>query len=242
MELPTEEETMASGEECPDAEPETGAVLVEGGLKPGSAARFEVAGQDGLRAEGVPPARAARELQALLRIGQALHAFDSAEPLARRLVELAFDTVPAERSCVLLLDPATGELAGVHGRDREDDGEPFAVSRTLLERVVAERSAVLANDVFQSGGPWRGVGSVVAARIQSLVAVPLPSPEGVLGALYVDTLKPGVRFDERHVEVLATAAAIAGSALAHVRRLEWLRARTAASRPRSTPPWWATAR
>jgi transcriptional regulator with GAF, ATPase, and Fis domain len=102
--------------------------------------------------------------------------------------------------------------------------EPFPISRTLVERVMAERSAVLANDVFQSGGPWRGVGSVTSARIQSLMAVPLAAPEGILGTLYADTLQPGVTFDARHVEVLAAAASIAGSALADVRRLERLRA------------------
>jgi transcriptional regulator with GAF, ATPase, and Fis domain len=206
---------------------ETGAILVEGNPRAGSTTRFAAEEGGYLRPEGLaaalPEARAAHDLQALLRIGQELHALHASGPLARRLLELALDTVPAERASVLLVDARTGELAASHGVDRKGPAEPFPISRTLMERVVAERSAVLANDVLQPGGPWGGVRSVASALIQSLVAVPLVSPEGVVGVLYVDTLAAGVRFDTRHVEVLSAAAGIAGAALVNLRRLEGLR-------------------
>jgi transcriptional regulator with GAF, ATPase, and Fis domain len=224
------EEIVLKADEATAAEPsgeETEAVLVESGYLAGSTTHFP-GGETGYLREAAratpPEARVARDLQALLRIGQALHGLEAAEPLVRRLLELALVTVPAERACVLLLDSATGEIDSSYGLDRKGPSDPFPISRTRVERVMAERSAVLANDVFQPGGPWRGVGSVTSARIQSLMAVPLTAPASILGTLYVDTLQPGVTFDARHVEVLAAAAGIAGSALAHVRRLEWLRA------------------
>ena len=40
--------------------------------------------------------------------------------------------------------------------------------------------------------------------------------------LYLDTREPGIRFDERHLELLTAAAGIASAALANVRQLEWL--------------------
>jgi transcriptional regulator with GAF, ATPase, and Fis domain len=167
-----------------------------------------------------PDIRAARDLQALLRIGKALHEIRATEPLARRLVELALETVPAERAALLLLDP-TGALPVAFALDRQGSAEPFPVSRTLVERVVSERSALLSNDVLQPGG-WDSVESVQAALLQSLLAAPLTGSEGTLGVLYLDTREPGVRFDERHLELLTAAAGIASAALANVRHMEAL--------------------
>lgn len=167
-----------------------------------------------------PDTRTARDLQALLRIARALHEIRATAPLARRLLELALETVPAERAALLLLDP-TGALVSSAALDREGHTEPFPISRTLVERVVAERSAVLANDVLQAGG-WDGVESVQAARLQSLLAAPLTGREGTLGALYLDTREPGIHFDERHLELMTAVAGIAVVALANVRRLEEL--------------------
>jgi len=167
-----------------------------------------------------PDARATRDLRALLRIAGALHEIRATAPLARRFLELSLETVPAERATVLLLDP-TGALVSASALDRKAGTEPFPISRTLIERVVAERSAVLSNDVLQSGG-WDGVESVQVARIQSLLAVPLTGRDGTLGVLYLDTREPGVRFDERHLELMTAAAGIAVVALANVRHLEAL--------------------
>jgi Nif-specific regulatory protein len=168
-----------------------------------------------------PDARAARDLQALLRIGSALHEIRATVPLARRLLELALETVPAERAALLLLDP-TGALPVSFALDRQGSAEPFAVSRTLVERVVAERSALLANDVLQTGAGWDGAESVQSARLQSLLASPLTGSEGTLGVLYLDTRESGVRFDARHLELVTAAAGIAAAALANVRHMESL--------------------
>jgi transcriptional regulator with GAF, ATPase, and Fis domain len=165
-------------------------------------------------------ARVARDLQALLRIANALHELRATAPLARRLLELALGTVPAERAALLLLDP-TGDLIFSRALDRKGRTEPFPISRTLIERVVAEHSAVLANDVLQ-GDDWEGVESVQLARLQSLLAAPLTGREGTLGVLYLDTRETGTRFDERHLELTTAAAGIAGAALANVRHLESL--------------------
>jgi Nif-specific regulatory protein len=167
-----------------------------------------------------PDARVARDLQALLRIASALHELRATAPLTRRLLELVLGTVPAERSSLLLLDP-TGALVSVSALDRQGRTEPFPLSRTLIERVVAERSAVLANNVLHGEG-WGGVESVQAARLQSLLAAPLTGREGTLGILYLDTRETGTLFDERHLELATAAAGIAAAALANVRHLEAL--------------------
>ncbi len=174
-----------------------------------------------LRASIEPPpgARAARDLQALLRIGQDLHRLRATEPLARRLLELLLETVPAERAALLLLDRA-GEPASAFTLDHTGSAAPFPLSRTLVERVVQERQSALANDVQAAG--WNDAESVRSARIQSLLAAPLTGPDGAPGLLYLDTRRDGPHFDETHQELLTAIAGIASVALANTRHMEWL--------------------
>ncbi|HEX9943037.1 MAG TPA: sigma 54-interacting transcriptional regulator [Thermoanaerobaculia bacterium] len=167
-------------------------------------------------------ARTARDLQALLRIGNDLHALHETGPIARRLLELVLETIPAERATVLLMDEETAEPAASFALDRQGSESPFAVSRTLVERVLTEGSAVLANDILETGG-WSGVESVAAARLQSILAAPLTGLDRRLGVLYLDTRESGARFDERHLDLLTAAAGIASAALSNARLLEWLR-------------------
>jgi Nif-specific regulatory protein len=173
-----------------------------------------------LEAGAATEARAARDLQALLRIGNALQALRATGPLARRLLELVLDTVPAERTALLLLDRA-GDLETAFALDRQGTSEPFPISRTLVQRIAAGRSAILSNDVLHGPG-WTGAESLQSERIRSLIAVPLASPEGPLGVLYLDTRAEGVRFDETHLELLTAAGGIAAAALATIRHIEWL--------------------
>jgi Nif-specific regulatory protein len=173
-----------------------------------------------LEAGAATEGRAARDLQALLRIGNALHSLRATAPLARRLLELVLDTVPAERTALLLLDRA-GDLETAFALDRQGTAEPFPVSRTLVQRIAAGRSAILSNDVLQGPG-WTGAESLQSARIRSLIAVPLASPEGPLGILYLDTRAEEARFDETHLELLTAAGGIAAAALATIRHIEWL--------------------
>jgi Nif-specific regulatory protein len=172
--------------------------------------------------EPAPGTRAERDLQALLRIGQDLHALRATEPLARRILDLLLEIIPAERAAVLLLD-RSGEPATVFTLDRGGSTASFPLSRTLAERVVRERQGVLANDVLQAPG-WSEAESVRASRIRSLLAAPLggSGPSGALGLLYLDVRQDGPRFDEPHLELLLAIAGIASIAFANTRQLEWL--------------------
>ncbi|HEV7509982.1 MAG TPA: sigma 54-interacting transcriptional regulator [Thermoanaerobaculia bacterium] len=212
-------------------------VLLDGAsFTAGSTSQFVPAESRYLRPEAIqaalpPEARTARDLQALLRIGNDLHSLHSTEPIARRLLELALETIPAERATVLLFDADTAEAAEPNrsfALDRRGSAAPFGVSRTLVERIVAEGTAVLANDVPEETGGWGVVESVVAARLQSLIAAPLTGEKltgdkGPSGVLYLDTRNLGTRFDERHLDLLTAVAGIASAALANARLLEWLR-------------------
>jgi Nif-specific regulatory protein len=209
---------VQSRDEAPEGE--SGAVLFEDGPW-GAETTIHLAAApfDFFRIEAELPAeaRTARDLQALLRIANALHELRATPPLARRLLELALETVPAERAALLLVDP-TGAFLAASALDRRGRTEPFPISRTVIERVTTDGAAVLAKDVLQGEGGEGPQG----ARIRSLLAAPLSSRDGTLGVLYLDTREAGTSFDERHLELATAAAGIAAAALANVRYLEAL--------------------
>ena len=162
------------------------------------------------------PTRRERHLQALLGIATAVHSIRSVEPLARRVLELVAEVVPAERAALWLVDEGEGELHAVHPA-----GGSVGLSRTTVGRVMEERRAVLCNDVLEAADFDRAE-SLHAAHIRSLVCAPLLLPDRPLGVLYVDTRNPSVRFSEDHLRLISTAAAIAAGALENARHVEWL--------------------
>src|SRR6185436_14397243 len=126
-----------------------------------------------------PDIRTTRNLQALLRIGTALHALRATASLARRLLELTLETVPGQRAALLLLDRGADEPTSffLHRRGSTD---PFQVSRTLVHQATDRRSAALANVVLDLP-ELAEAESLLASRVRSLVAAPLPRPSGLLG-------------------------------------------------------------
>jgi transcriptional regulator with GAF, ATPase, and Fis domain len=166
--------------------------------------------------------RTARDLQALLQIGKALQAPNSTAGLARQLLELILAVVPAERAALLLADRGEPEPAAAFALDRASgSSEPFPVSRTVLRRVLDEKTGLLASDMLRPEG-LSGAESLQAARIRSLLAAPLVHLGQPFGILYLDARAPGARFDEGYLELVTAAAGMAAPALATARKIEWL--------------------
>jgi Nif-specific regulatory protein len=166
--------------------------------------------------------RAARSLASLLEIAAACGALREPEALAGRLLELVMAAIPAERGAVLFADTLSEETedhpAAVHRQAGPQDA-PFAVSRTLARRVLAERSALLWNGPQGEPAP---ADSVTGAGVHALLAVPLIHQDRAFGLLYLDTRHPETAFDEEHLQMLTAAGVLAAGSLAtalHVQQL-----------------------
>ncbi len=160
----------------------------------------------------------AQRLGALLSIATALPMLDSVEELARRLTELTFEVVPADRAAVLLDDG--GELETIHAAGRSDAGTEPRVSRTVTRRVLNERIAVLCADVGEEP-ELAATASVDPETARSLLCVPLVAWGEALGAIWADAGRSS-RFTREHLELLTAAAGIAAVALVQTRRRESL--------------------
>jgi len=174
--------------------------------------------------------RAARDLSALLRIATRINRLRRTCELVREILDSIFEIVPVERGAILLTQ-GDKEFTSVYGKHRQSEGYAIQVSRTVVERVVQEGLAILANDI-KTSDTLGTAESLVAAQISSLMCVPLIVFEKILGVIYLDTTDPLVRFDEDHLQLMAGIAGIAAVSLENARQMEWLEGEN--SRLRST--------
>ncbi len=163
--------------------------------------------------------RSARQLRALLRLAQALSPATEVDAVERLFVEAAISATGATRvaflryasnvsvewSCCTAYDPAGWRSSA------------FSISNSVLKEVVRDRSAVFmaeVKDVPHSSPSLRGAG------VRSLIVLPVIISDALYGVLYLDSAF--TRFDDEHVEWLASSASIVGIALGHATRFGFL--------------------
>jgi Nif-specific regulatory protein len=149
------------------------------------------------------------------------------------IAEAVFDLVPmATHVAIELDDGADGRMATVFGAprkteaktDAKSDGKPAApirASRAIVRRVLSERAAVLVANAPQD---LAGAASVMGARIQSVIGVPLWDGDAIRGVIQVDNRTTAAMFRERDLEVLLVLAGMCTLAIENARLLLRLRA------------------
>jgi Nif-specific regulatory protein len=172
----------------------------------------------------VPTAASAAQLRALLSLAAAVQGSRGVRPLARRVVELVREVLPAERAAVLLSDRPGGAMEVVEAVGSGRDGGEVTVSRRLVEAALSKGQTVLVHGLRQiralaDDGSGEPSGLAILA---SVACAPVMTGGSALGVLYADSSDPRVVFSSIHAELLAAVAAIAGAGLEQARRVEWL--------------------
>jgi Nif-specific regulatory protein len=164
----------------------------------------------------------ARNLSALLKISRVVHAIRDLEELQAQLLDLIFEVVPASRGAILLADKGRQEFSSLYARTRQaGQSQLVRVSRTIARQVMNEAVAILGVDVAASD-KLREVESLAASDVRSLLCVPLTVFQRMIGCIYLDSTRPGNRFNEDHLQLMVAIAGISAVALDNARRLEWL--------------------
>jgi len=174
--------------------------------------------------------RVARDLAVLLKIGSRINLLRQTKDLQQEILSSIFEVVPVDRGAILL-SSGENDFSSVYGRERKDQGKRLHISRTVVEKVMTERVAIITNDIRTSES-LGSAESLVAAQISSLMCAPLIVFEKIVGVIYLDTSDPTVRFDDEHLQLLAGIAGIAAVSLENARQMEWLEGEN--SRLRST--------
>ncbi|HYN83705.1 MAG TPA: sigma 54-interacting transcriptional regulator [Pyrinomonadaceae bacterium] len=172
--------------------------------------------------ESVPPLeRIARDFRALLKVSTTISSIRDSQELQRRLLELVFEVVPAERGAIILTDGESADVLSLCGLDRTSGQDAVQVSRTVVRQAVEGRAAVLSNDVL-SGEAFAAAESLRSSYVRSLVCVPLVLFGQPLGAIYLTTTDAGTRFTEEHLQLLTVVASVAAVALKNAQHVELL--------------------
>lgn len=137
----------------------------------------------------------------------------SIEQLLQRILEITLQSVHADRGCMLVADPQTGELeprAVAHARSNSEP-ERMPVSRSIVDYVLQKGQGVRTSDARADSRFASGL-SIVSGGIQEAMCVPMPGRYELMGVLYVDTtismdqagLAPEQdKFTDEHLNLLA---------------------------------------
>ncbi len=169
-------------------------------------------------------ARLARELHALLRLAMGLRETSELDVMAERLLDVALETLPAERGAVLLREPGLERPAVLAERGEGGEGGTDFASCAVIDRVLAE-GVTLCCPRGSGDEALDAAAGIDAAGIDaagSLLAAPLTGASGEpLGLLYLDRRSAG--FDEDHLELMDAFVAVASLAFQNALHLRWLR-------------------
>ena len=166
--------------------------------------------------------RVARNLNALLKISQIVHAIRDLNDLQGQLLDQIFEVVPAGRGAILLADREGHQFNSMFARMRETrQVQLIKVSRTIARQVLEQGIAILGTDVPGSD-ELREVESLAASHVHSLLCVPLTVFQKGIGCLYLDCDSAANRLNEEHLQLVTAIAGISAVALENARRLHWL--------------------
>jgi putative nucleotidyltransferase with HDIG domain len=152
-------------------------------------------------------------IDALLATSRELMAFDDLQALLDRVLDRLQPILKPDRSAILLIDPATGELQprAVRPKGAYRSVSEFA-SATAVREALSSRDVLVAYDA-RLDSRLQDAASVMLAGVRSAICVPLRGRSGAIGALYADQLVTSGGFTPDHVQFAAAFAAHAAAAL-----------------------------
>jgi len=156
----------------------------------------------------------------LIRMNQRLLAQHDIEKLLETLIDVVVDLSGAERGFVILGGQSGLDVVVARNMDREAIRKSRSkFSTTIARKVLAEGRMIRLTDAAEADD-FRSKKSIMALQLRSVICLPMASPQGTIGAIYLDNrFKPGV-FSESVVEMLTAFAEQAAIAIENARLLQ----------------------
>lgn len=151
----------------------------------------------------------------LYHVSQCLCTHRSIVPLLEGVLLAVMDAIPAERGYILsrrdLKEPM--KLVSTQVR-RQREGAP-PLSHTLIDHVVMTRASVMTADASQDNR-FENSDSIAEFQIKAVICVPFTGPDGVFGALYVDSDSVPVPLTQEHLQLLSIVGQIVGAGIQNI--------------------------
>ena len=166
--------------------------------------------------------RTVHDLNVLLNFSRTVNAVRDLPTLEKQVLEAVLEVAPAARAALFRMDPGSEEPTFILGWERgRGPAHHVKVSRTILNRVIKEQVAVLSEDVA-GDEQLQGSDSLIAGHVRSVLAVPLEAQGRLLGAIYLDALAGGTRFDTNLLQLVTALGSVTALAIENLQQLEWL--------------------
>ena len=129
-----------------------------------------------------------RHLQVMYRTTMAVSQTLQIDQLLESLMDLIFESVSADRGCIILQDEQSNKMTPMVSKYRNgvNQENELIISQRILDYVVEHEEGVLTTDAGEDDR-WEAAGSIVGNRIKEAICVPLSGRYGQLGVIYIDT-------------------------------------------------------
>jgi signal transduction histidine kinase len=127
-------------------------------------------------------------LAIIYETSQAITRISDVDQLLDHIMNLVFQTIEADRGCLVLKNVETGTLEPTAIRYREgvDTNAQIAISRTIMDYVLDRSEGVIVLDAAHDQR-FSSANSIVQLGIREAICVPLMGRHDTLGVMYVDT-------------------------------------------------------
>ncbi|HJZ87593.1 MAG TPA: adenylate/guanylate cyclase domain-containing protein [Polyangia bacterium] len=132
------------------------------------------------------------------------------EKLLRKILDKAFELLPADRGVILLMDE-TGQPVPRYVKTKDGRSEEITLSKSIINEVIKERAAVLSSDATMDSR-FSGSHSIIMQGIRSTMCVPLLHADELLGIMHMDSQIATNAFTEKDLQIftgIANQAAVA---------------------------------
>ena len=152
--------------------------------------------------------RKAKMLELVYEMSRTLGTVFDLKEIFEKATDLIFRGSPADRVVALITDERGGELRQIALKTRVDTmlTEQLTVSRTITQKVIRDRVALLSQDA-RTDAQFGGAESIVSQGVRSTICAPLITEANVHGVVYADRLDPFAAFTEDHLELITAVAA-----------------------------------
>lgn len=166
-------------------------------------------------------AKPEQQLRAMVEISNNLSNTLSVKDILPKVLDSLFKIfVQADRGFILMQPKPGAPLAPVATKARRGDDEGMRWSKTIVQRAIAERKAILSADAA-SDARFNMAQSIADFHIRSLICAPMLDAGGEpIGVIQIDTSDQRSRFTDLDLQVLAGVAGQAANALDNARMHE----------------------
>jgi sigma-B regulation protein RsbU (phosphoserine phosphatase) len=157
---------------------------------------------------GVLQVRPEAKLRAVIEIARSLAGTVDLQAIVPLILDTLFTIFPqADRGCILLQDPETGDMRPVAQKHRKPDAdETVKLSRTILNKVLSEKTGILSADAT-SDARFEAAASISSLTIRSMMCAPLLGLDGAaMGVINLDTQNVLSRFTKDDLDLLLAVA------------------------------------